>query len=50
MVEPRVYKTGPDFTTAYCEAKVSESLFNALGKSEFFPARRAQVALKNSKK
>lgn len=31
-------------------AKVSESLFNALGKSEFFPARRAQVALKNSKK
>ena len=30
-------------------AKVSESLFKSLGQSEFFPARRAQVALKNSK-
>jgi 3-hydroxybutyryl-CoA dehydrogenase len=31
-------------------AKVSQSLFEALGKSEFSPARRAQVALSKSQK
>jgi 3-hydroxybutyryl-CoA dehydrogenase len=31
-------------------AKVSQSLFEALGKSEFSPARRAQVALGKNQK